>query len=153
MILHPTQKLLSSATLSSRYFVVHFDKKYWYLCAYHNSKMSFTLQLQEQKIGRGQLNCSSTLLESYCTQPSLCCPLQHFRVGYFVVHFDEKYWYLCAYHNSKMSFTLQLQEQKIGRGQLNCSSTLLESYCTQPSWCCPLQHFQMIYFVRCTHTF
>ena len=130
-----------------RYFVVHFDQKSYCLCAFHNSEMNITPQLQEQKMGKRQTQWSSTLFGCFCTQPIWCCPLQHFQIRYFVVHFDQKSCYLCAYSISKTNFFLQPQEQKSGRRQTQCFNTIFEFVCTQPIWCCPLQPFQMGYFV------
>ena len=99
-----------------RYFVVRFDHKYGYLCAYHSSKIKFTLQPQKQKSGRRVTQCSNTLCGGYCIQPIKSSPLELSRIRYFVVHFDEKYGYFCANHNSKIKFTLQPQEQKVVGG-------------------------------------
>ena len=124
-----------------------FGQKSCFLCAYHHSKIKFTLQPQEQKSGRRVTQCSNTLWGGYCTPPRRRCPLQHFKTRYFVVHFDEKYGYLCAYHHSKIKFIQQPQEQKSGRRVTQCSNTLWEGYCTQLRRCCPLQHFQIRYIV------
>ena len=50
-------------------------------------------------------------------------------------------------NNSEMIFIPQPQEQESGRRQAQCSSILCECLCTGPIWGCPLQPFQMRYFV------
>ena len=68
MLVHMIQKVLSSVTLSNEIFCGSFlTKNYvviiYYLCAYHISKTNFIPQLQEQKSGRRQTQCSNTLCE------------------------------------------------------------------------------------------
>ena len=53
----------------------------------------------------------------------------------------------CACNSSEMNFIPQPLEQERYRRQTQCSSTLWEYLCTWPSWCCPLQPFQMRIFV------
>ena len=136
-----------------RFFVVHY---FWSkillfsLCGCNNSKTNFILQLQEQKCGRRQTQYFRTLCENLCTWLSWCCPLQPFQMRYFVVlSFWSKIliFSLCGCNNSKMNFILQPQEQKSGRRLAQCSSPLSECLCTWLSWCCPLQPFQMRFFV------
>ena len=86
-------------------------------CACHNSKMNFIPQPQEEKSCRRQTQCSNTLFGSLCgclcIQPIWCCPLQPFYyMRYFVVHFDQKSCYLCAYHISKTIFTSTTGREK-----------------------------------------
>ena len=52
--------------------------------------------------------------------------------------------FLCA---TVVNVIPQPQEQERCRRQTQCSSTLWECLCTWPSWCCPLQPFQMRIFV------
>ena len=66
---------------------------------------------------------------------------------YFVVHYDRKSGCLCACHKSEINFTPQPQEKKSCRRRTQYSSTLFGCLCTLPIWCCPLQPFQMRYFV------
>ena len=134
VVLLATIVILKSSPLEPfrmRYFVVRFDEKYGYLCAYHQSKIKCIQQPKEQKSGRRVTQCSNTLCGGYCFQPIKSSPLEPFRIRYFVVHFGEKYGYLCAYHSSKIKFTLQPQKQKSGRRVTQCSNTLCDGYCTQ----------------------
>ena len=107
-----------------RDFLVHFAGKYDYLCTYRSSKIKFTLQPQDQKSGRRVTPCSHTLCRGYYTQPKKSSPLELSRIRDFLVHFAQKYGYLCAYHNTKINFSLQPQEQKSGRRVTQGSSTL-----------------------------
>ena len=118
-----------------------------------HTKIKFTLQPQEQNSGRRVTPCSHTLCGGCCTQPKESSPLEPFRIIDFLVHFAGKYGYLCTYRRTKINFSPQLQEQKSGRRQTPCSSTLCGCWYTGPRRCCLLQHFQMRYFVVCTHTF
>ena len=68
---------------------MHFDEKYGYFSAYHNSKIKFTLQLQEQKSGGRVTQCSTTLCGGCCIQPKKSSPLEPFQIRYFVVHFAQ----------------------------------------------------------------
>ena len=54
---------------------------------------------------------------------------------------------LCAFHNSGLYFTQQPQEQKSGRRQLQGSNALFRCQYIQLIWGCPLQPFQIRYFV------
>ena len=107
----------------------------------------FIPQPHEQKSFIRQTQCASTLCWCLCTWLIWCCPLQHFQMRYFVVHFDWKscYFYVC--NNSEMNFFPQPQKQKKCRRQTQCSSTLYGCWYTGLRRCCPLQHFQMRYFV------
>ena len=105
-------------------FLVHFAGKYGYLCTYRSSKINFSLQPQEQKSGRRQTPYTNTLCGGCCIQPKESSPLEPFRIIDFLVHFAQKYGCLCACHNTKINFSLQLQEQKSDRRQTPCSSTL-----------------------------
>ena len=89
-----------------------------------HTKIKFTLQLQEQKSGRRVTQCSHILCGGCCTRPKESSPLQPFQIRYFVVRFDHKYGYLCAYHSSKIKFTLQLQEKKGKEGNTRFSYTI-----------------------------
>ena len=53
----------------------------------------------------------------------------------------------CACHNSKTNFIPQSQEQKSCGRQTQHSSIVCGCLCTQPVWCCPMEPFQMRYFV------
>ena len=77
------------------------QKSYCCLCACYNSVMDFISQPQEQKVGRRQTQCSSTLCGCLCNWPSWHCPLQPFQMRYYVVHFD---WKSCFFscHKSEM---------------------------------------------------
>ena len=126
---------------------MHFDEKYGYFRAYHNSKIKFTLQPQKQKSGGSLTQYSSTPCGGYCTQSEKSSPLEPFWIRYFVVHFDEKYGYFRAYHNSKIKFTLQRQEQKSGGRVTQCSSRPFGGYCIQPEKSSPLEPFWIRHFV------
>ena len=52
----------------------------------------------------------------------------------------------CAWNNSKKNFFPQPQEKKRGNRQTQCSSRLCECLCTWPSWCYPMERFQMRFF-------
>ena len=120
MLVHPTHLVLASATLQMRYFVFIFDQKSsCCFCAFHTSKMNFILQPQQQKSGRRQTQCSSTICGCLCIWPIWCCPLKPFQMRYFVFISDHKSccWF-CAFHTSKMNFILQSQEQKRYRRQI-----------------------------------
>ena len=117
MLVHPTQKVLSSATLSNKILLFISGPKSCCLCACHKSKMNFIPQPQEQKSCRRQTQYFSALCGCLCTQPICCCPLQHFQMRYFVVHFDQKSCYFCAYHISKSNLILQPHDQKSCRRQ------------------------------------
>ena len=148
MIVHPTHLVLSFATLSNEIFCGSlFIVKNHVFCAYHISKTNFILQPQQQGTCRRLTQCSSTPCECSCTWLIWCCPLQPFQMRYFVVHFDWKSCYLCAYHNSKTNFIPQPHGHKCCRRQRQCSSTLCGCLCTWLIWCCPLQPFQMRYGV------
>ena len=95
-------------------------------CAWNNYKTNFIPQPQEQKSGRRQTQCSSTLCEYLCTWSSWCCPLQplHMRY-YFAVHFWSKiFLFLCTCHNGVMNFIPQPQKKKSFRMPTKCSSIL-----------------------------
>ena len=119
-----------------------------FLCVCNNSKTNFIPQPQEYESCRRQPQCSNTQCGGLCTQPIWCCPLQPFQMLYFVVHFWSKILlFLCACQKSKITFIPQPQEKKSCRRQTQCSYTLYGFQCTRPIWCCPLQPFQMRYFV------
>ena len=153
MFVHLIHLALSSATLSNKIFCGSFWLKVLFLCACHISKMNFIPQPQKQKSGRRHTKCSSSLCEWLGTQPIWCCPLRPLQMRYFVVHFDQKSCYFCACHKNKMNFIPQPHEQKSCRRQPQCSSTVFKCLCTWAIWCCPLQPFQMRYFVVCSLIF
>ena len=72
------------------------QKSYCCLCACYNSVIDFISQPQEQKVGRRQTQCSSTLCGCLCNWPSWHCPLQPFQMRYYVVHFDWKSCFFCV---------------------------------------------------------
>ena len=125
MLVHPAYLVLSSATPSNEIFCGSFLIKNLVIvvCLPHQQN-DFFLQPQEQKICRRLTQCSSTLCGCLCTQPIRCCPLKHFQMRYFAVHFDQKSSYLCAYLISKTNFFLQPHEQKMCRRLTQCSSIL-----------------------------
>ena len=91
MLVHPAHLVLSYATLSNEIFCCSFlIESLFCLCAYHNNKMYFIPQPQEQKSSRRHTQCSSTLCGWLCTQPLWCCLLQPFHMRYFVSHFWPK---------------------------------------------------------------
>ena len=95
------------------------DQKSCYLCAYHISKTNFIPQPQEQKTCRRHIQWSSTLCECLCTQLIRYYCLQHFQIRYFLVHFDQKSCYLCAYHISKTIFFPNHRDRKVARDKHN----------------------------------
>ena len=137
MFVHLTYLVLSSETLFSDLnkimLFVCLPQQIWFISdqklsccffAFNTSKMNIIPQPQEQKSGRRQTQCSSTLCGCQCTQLIWCCPLQPFQMRYFVVHFWSKILLFCACNNSKMHIILQPQEQEGCRRQTQCSSTL-----------------------------
>ena len=82
------------------------DPKSCYFCAFHNSELDFIPQPKEQKSGRRQTQYSSTLCRCLCKWLGRCCHMEPFYMRYFVVHFYQKSYYLCA----KMNFIPQAQE-------------------------------------------
>ena len=148
MLVHLNHLVLSSATLSGGIFCGSFwSKNLCYLCAYHIGRTHFIPQPHEQESCRRQTQCSSTLCESLCTWLIWWCPLQPCQMRYFVVHFDQKSCFLCAYHISKTNFIPQPHGQKCYRRQTQCSSTLCGCLGTWLIWYCCLQSFQARYFV------
>ena len=53
----------------------------------------------------------------------------------------------CAYHNSKTNFIPQPREQKSGRRHTKYSNTQCGCLCNKSSWYCPMEPFQMRFFV------
>ena len=139
--------MLSSATVSNEISCCSFLVKNHVFCMCNSSETNFIPRPHEQESGRRQTQCSSTRCECLCTLLIWYCPLQPFQMRNVVVHFYQKSCYLCAFHISKISFITQPHEQKSCRRQTQCSSTLYGCLCNQPIWCCPLQPFQMRYFV------
>ena len=95
----------------------------------------------------GKHNVSVYYVDVYAPDLSgvvLCNP---FKWDILWIISDPKSCYFCVCINSKTNFIPQPQEQKSCRRHTQCSSTLCGWLCTQPIWCCPLQPFQMRYFV------
>ena len=109
-----------------RFFVVHY---FWSkilifsLCGCNNSKTNFILQLQEQKSGRRQTQCSRTLCESFCSWPSWCYPLQSFQIRYLVFISDQKSWIFLCVPATKAKWILFLnhRNRKVLGGKHNIS--------------------------------
>ena len=72
MLVHMTQLVLSSTTLSNEIFCGSFLVKNHVFCACKSSEMNFIPQPEEQKSGRRQTQYYSTLCECWCTWSGRC---------------------------------------------------------------------------------
>ena len=98
-----------------RYFVVHFEQKSCYLCAYHISKTNFIRQPHGQKTYKSQAQCSSTLCGCLYTWPIWCCPMEPFHMRYSVVHFVWKSCYfVCATAVKLILFLNHMNRKMVG---------------------------------------
>ena len=122
-LLHPIKRKFSFGTISNKRFLGAFCWKIWlfvYIPQQQNQVYSSTAGPKKWEGRQG----SHALCGGCCTQPKESSPLEPFRIRDFLVHFAGKYCYLCTYRSSKIKFTPQPQEQKSGRRQTPCSSTL-----------------------------
>ena len=121
----------SYSSYHSKLFNISITKLHWRICEIKMIPIRITLVKWwwTTRNGRREAQCSSTTLCgclcTYATHLMLSSVTNCFKwdILLFIIS-DPKSCCLCACHNSKTNFIPQPQEQKSGRRQTQCSSTL-----------------------------
>ena len=152
--MQPTQKVLFSATLSNKIYCCAFWSKillFVYLPSTTADCNSFNNH-RNKKVVEGNYNVLVYYADASAPVLSNVVLWNPFKwdILWFIL---IKNLVACVSTTlAKRIYSSTIWTKKCRR-QTQCSSTLFGFMCTWPIWCCPLQPFQMRYFVVCTHTF
>ena len=108
--------------------------------------ISFPNHMNRKVVG-GKHNVLRHFADASAPNPSsvVLCNTFKWDILWFISDRKSYYFYVC--HNSKTNLIPQPIGQKSCRRQTQCSSILCGCFCSWPIWCCPMEPFQMRYFV------
>ena len=136
ILVHLTHLVLLSAIFSNKIFCLNFWSKIkvFFVRATKAKRILF-LNHRNRKVVGGKHNVLVHYVNDSAPDPAgfVFCNLFKWDILLFIL--------------IKNHFIPQPQKQKSCRRQTQCSSTLCRCWCTQSIWCCPLQPFQIRYFV------